>query len=153
MGKWTEEEKQYVQENYHVKTKKQLAEKLNRSYMSIKYYMRIMGFKITEEERKQRQEAATKLIARRNQLGSKNPNWKGGISKNNYHYKKLQVQRYPEKINARAKVHYAIKNGIIIKKACEVCGDQNSEAHHEDYSKPLDITWLCKTHHRQRHCS
>lgn len=33
--------------------------------------------------------------------GENNPNWKGGISQNYYHYKKIQKQRYPEKIKAR----------------------------------------------------
>jgi hypothetical protein len=26
-------------------------------------------------------------------------------------------------------------------------------AHHEDYAKPLEVIWLCKSHHRQRHQS
>ena len=37
--------------------------------------------------------------------------------------------------------------GRIFKKPCKVCGDLNVEAHHEDYSKPLDVVWLCHKHH------
>lgn len=51
------------------------------------------------------------------------------------------------KANARSYLHVYIKRGKIIKGPCIVCGDVNTEAHHQDYSKPLDVTWLCKEHH------
>lgn len=57
----------------------------------------------------------------------------------------------PDKCLARRKVNDAIKCGWIERKPCEDCGDPKSEAHHEDYSKPLDVKWLCQTHHRERH--
>ncbi len=31
------------------------------------------------------------------------------------------------------------------------CDDGPVEAHHHDYSKPLDVTWLCVRHHRLAH--
>lgn len=34
---------------------------------------------------------------------------------------------------------------------CEVCGDPNVHAHHEDYTKPLEVNWLCPLHHVERH--
>ena len=33
---------------------------------------------------------------------------------------------------------------------CNICG-KKADAHHEDYSKPLDVMWLCRQHHIQRH--
>jgi hypothetical protein len=35
----------------------------------------------------------------------------------------------------------------------EICRDlePDEEAHHNDYSKPLDITWLCRVHHGREH--
>lgn len=52
-------------------------------------------------------------------------------------------------------VKMAIRLGELIPKPCEVknCNVAigNVIAHHEDYNKPLDITWLCKSHHRKRH--
>jgi hypothetical protein len=45
----------------------------------------------------------------------------------------------------------AIKNGTLIKEACQVCGDVDVQAHHTDYNKPMDITWLCDKHHRELH--
>lgn len=35
---------------------------------------------------------------------------------------------------------------------CEVCGSvERVHAHHKDYSKPLEVTWLCPFHHKQAH--
>lgn len=37
-------------------------------------------------------------------------------------------------------------------RACEVCGrTRNVDAHHDDYAKPLDVRWLCRSHHRKLH--
>lgn len=41
----------------------------------------------------------------------------------------------------------AKRRGDIVPKPCEVCGNANSEGHHTDYSKPLDVVWLCRQHH------
>lgn len=82
---------------------------------------------------------------------NKNPNWKNGISKNNYHYKKLQEKRYPDHIKARELVKRAIKSGKLIKGTCIICGCKDVVAHHTDYSKPLDVIWMCRKHHRELH--
>ncbi|UTI65577.1 hypothetical protein NBH00_05050 [Paraconexibacter antarcticus] len=34
---------------------------------------------------------------------------------------------------------------------CASCGASKVEAHHTDYSKPKEITWLCPTCHGQQH--
>jgi hypothetical protein len=51
------------------------------------------------------------------------------------------------RINARQKLHYWLRKGHIARAPCQVCGDPETEAHHDDYSKPLEVIWLCKTHH------
>lgn len=60
-------------------------------------------------------------------------------------------QMHPEKWSAHIKVNNAIRSGKIHKKPCEVCGDVKSEGHHDNYSRPLDVLWLCSKHHKQRH--
>jgi len=45
----------------------------------------------------------------------------------------------------------ALRDGKVVKRPCEVCGDPKSQGHHEDYSKPLDVVWLCTVHHGARH--
>jgi hypothetical protein len=44
-----------------------------------------------------------------------------------------------------------LRKGSLIKQPCEVCGTAEAEAHHKDYSRPLEITWLCKPHHLLEH--
>jgi len=53
------------------------------------------------------------------------------------------------KRNARQKVRDHILSGKIIKpKDCSSCSIVNKlEAHHSDYSKPLEIVWLCRSCH------
>ena len=78
--------------------------------------------------------------------GDRNNNWKGGKKPNNY-YKKRSEARYPEKAMARAVYNRERRAGRIDKLPCVVCGNPMSEAHHEDYTKPLNIIWLCRKHH------
>lgn len=47
-------------------------------------------------------------------------------------------------------VNNAIRDGRLQRQPCEVCGDP-AQAHHDDYSKPLDVRWLCTTHHANHH--
>lgn len=61
------------------------------------------------------------------------------------------------KAAARKKVRKALESGRLTKPHhCEHCWDEprdtnNIHAHHEDYSKPLDVMWLCATCHQIRH--
>jgi formylmethanofuran dehydrogenase subunit E len=63
-------------------------------------------------------------------------------------YREYRRERYPsDRIKAFAR-NAARK---LARLACEVCGDKKAEAHHDDYSKPLDVRWLCTTHHAEWH--
>ena len=59
-------------------------------------------------------------------------------------------KKFPERKNAQAKVYRALASGKLVKQPCFLCGDV-AEAHHPDYSRPLDVVWLCAPHHRQAH--
>lgn len=76
--------------------------------------------------------------------------WKGGISLNSYAYTKLQRAKYPERHKARSAVARALRHGRLVKGPCRDCGDVLSYAHHEDYSKPLEVIWLCRKHHKSQ---
>jgi len=56
-----------------------------------------------------------------------------------------------DRLRVREKVKYALKAGKLVKTPCQVCGGLDVEGHHPDYSAPLSIVWLCKSHHRQLH--
>ena len=68
--------------------------------------------------------------------------------------KKLKRQRNSLKGMARQITHYARKMGIIKKPdECSKCLIKTDGiiAHHNDYLKPLEITWLCKKCHGIEH--
>lgn len=52
---------------------------------------------------------------------------------------------------ARREIRKMIEQGKIERGACEKCGKPNGQAHHEDYSKPLDVIWLCSACHGKAH--
>lgn len=63
-------------------------------------------------------------------------------------------KRHPDRYKARNAVNSAIANGRLVPwPACAFvpCTDPKVEAHHPDYSRPLDVVWLCPTHHKQAH--
>ena len=65
---------------------------------------------------------------------------------------KRSKKLFKEKTLARAMLRYEVMAGRITKKPCEICGEtKNIQAHHEDYSKPLDVIWLCPKHHAWIH--
>jgi len=47
----------------------------------------------------------------------------------------------------------AVKRGTMSRGSCEVCSSPKAQGHHDDYSRPRSVRWLCKEHHRQWHNS
>lgn len=66
-------------------------------------------------------------------------------------YAKIYRQKNQDIIRAHGKVSDMIKREKISKLCCEKCGETCTEAHHDDYSKPLEIRWLCKKCHMEWH--
>lgn len=76
------------------------------------------------------------------------------------------TEREKQRRAVMAKVRFAIKAGLLVRQPCEVCGQKPERkswsglplneaetvvAHHDDYSKPLDVRWLCRQHHAEHH--
>jgi hypothetical protein len=53
-----------------------------------------------------------------------------------------------EKLKARSKVFVEVRAGRLVKELCH-CGSAKTQAHHEDYTKPLAVMWFCAKHHRE----
>jgi hypothetical protein len=60
-------------------------------------------------------------------------------------------KKYPEKVKARKRLVEAIKNGKLKRENCSICNSPNSHAHHDDYTKPLEVKWFCPLHHSEYH--
>lgn len=66
-------------------------------------------------------------------------------------YERAYRNKNVEVVKAHAKVKNAIKNKSLSRQPCENCGEKVSEAHHDDYNKPLEVRWLCKKCHMEWH--
>ena len=69
--------------------------------------------------------------------------------------KKAWDVRNPEKKKAAQTLNNAVRDSKIVRQTvCEACGSEvNVEAHHDDYSKPLCVRWLCKKCHWLADCA
>jgi len=61
--------------------------------------------------------------------------------------------RNPHKKKASTSVNNAVRDGRLSRPDhCERCGGSGKiEGHHPDYSKPLEVMWLCDPCHKQEH--
>ncbi len=56
------------------------------------------------------------------------------------------------KATTRAHSRIYVMRGKLKPQPCQTCGTTaNLQRHHPDYSKPLEIQWLCKKHHLELH--
>ena len=62
-------------------------------------------------------------------------------------------ERNQLKVWSHKAVQSALRRGIIEKQPCQVCGAEESEAHHEDHRNALDVRWLCRKHHKAVHAA
>lgn len=63
------------------------------------------------------------------------------------------ISKFPQKQKARQILHYHILVGNLIKpEICQKCGEKKElSGHHSDYSKPLEIEWVCRNCHNLLH--
>lgn len=68
-------------------------------------------------------------------------------------YKERLRRLHPEKIEARTILNNALRDGRISRgEACFFCGETHRlQAHHPDYTRPLDVFWLCQRCHGKLH--
>ncbi len=52
---------------------------------------------------------------------------------------------------ARSYAGVYLRRGKLKKQPCADCCSPESQMHHEDYDKPLDVIWVCRSCHKARH--
>jgi len=74
------------------------------------------------------------------------------LRKNYYNKNKKRHRKKQTALNANISLSNAIRDKKIIKGKCLICNtDKNIQGHHFDYSKPLEVWWLCIKHHNRIH--
>lgn len=65
---------------------------------------------------------------------------------------RVSQRGYRKRHKERGLAHAAVQSSKLLRQACEICGaTEGVHAHHADYSKPLEVRWLCATHHQRLH--
>lgn len=88
-------------------------------------------------------------VKERHRRYAKSPEGRAALSRG----RKNWIDRNPEKRAAHHAINNAVHSGKVIKpKCCELCGAEGRiEAHHDDYSRPLDVIWMCRSCHADDH--
>lgn len=100
-----------------------------------------------DRERGRGEKRKSALVARQNRQKKED--------KIGYNEKRRLYNSKREKIknNARQKLDRAVNNGLIRRpNRCDDCGIEcKPHGHHEDYSLPLNVIWVCTACHGLRH--
>jgi hypothetical protein len=106
--------------------------------------------KVAERTRDWRERHPEQVEGHTRAFHERNPGYKAQATKKQYY-------RHLEKGRARSALTSAVHAGRITKPShCERCGDRVSDptdlhGHHHDYSKPLEVEWLCRGCHGGEH--
>lgn len=70
-----------------------------------------------------------------------------------YKAEELEIINFKKRTYVRQLTNRAVqKRELIRSRTCELCGkDKKIEAHHIDYGKPMQVTWVCKKCHIEVH--
>ena len=127
------------------------------------------GDKTCKECRKQRaREYRIENIDKVREYDRNRPNKDARREENKLRYKKRMSTEEGRRMEREAKARWQKKNtlkraahiivgnaardGKLSPQPCEACFNTHDiHAHHEDYTKPLEITWLCRKCHSKRH--
>lgn len=102
-----------------------------------------------DEKRRETEKVRNRNIERKRRKRS-TPEGRAYDTEYQKHY--LSTPEGRAKKKARSAVSDAIRRGKIQRQPCRVEGcTRKAQAHHQDYSKPLEIEWLCQIHHVEKY--
>jgi hypothetical protein len=132
-----EEKKQKRKEKYHKDPKK--------------YMRKAREWREANKEKRNAGDRARNAIRRR-----EDPEWREKLkdyrAKDYIKHKEKRLSAIKNKVltSAHDKVYHATKTGVLTRPdTCSSCGVPQTiiHGHHVDYSKPLDVVWLCTLCH------
>lgn len=128
-----------------------------KNYESIRESQRKHRFenreKINSRRREQRKPRAQELNEKEKERRKNDPNFHiGNRIRYKRYYEKNREKLLPQR-RAHELVMFAVKLEIIKRpEKCEKCMKEcKPHGHHTDYSKPLDVVWLCHSCHKLEH--
>lgn len=140
-------------EKYREQVRKSAAKNYETIRASQKKYLLENRDRILARRKERREPRKVELNAkeseRRKEQRKNNPTFvKNERKKQREYYRKNRDKMIPQH-NAHKLVMYAIRLGLLKRPLeCEVCKSNiKIEGHHDDYSKPLEVRWICKSCH------
>ena len=119
--------------------------KVCRSACSKKYY----------EEKEEKLRINTRIYYKKHskESNARNRDYYRRTQKDRLDYRKKYYKKHLKKEVANHIVSRAIESGILIRpNKCSKCNCEcKPDGHHEDYDKPLEVIWLCKSCHKKHH--
>jgi len=76
---------------------------------------------------------------------------KDKMNKRHAEYRKHLSPEAKKRQRSREILKDVVRSGRIKRQPCTICGEIKSQSHHEDYSKPFEVIWLCHKHHLEKH--
>ncbi len=109
--------------------------------------------RIKQEQRKRARLAASKVRAENaDAMRQSKRDWRIKNQERVRKYRRDYYRQHTEKVNAHNAVLNAVREGRLVPQPCTVCGSEKFiDGHHDDYSKPLVVRWLCRAHHKAFH--
>lgn len=133
------------------KIRKYSAEYRNRTKLSRKQYKVKNRDSIAKKDKIYRNTNKEKILKYREENKSKIDKW-------NRDYSKEYSKNNRNKARAKDAVRRALKSGELKKEPCLACLVQdkkvnykNTDGHHTDYTRSLNVVWLCRSHHMLVH--
>lgn len=87
------------------------------------------------------------------EIAEYNRAWRAAHPDETLAYNRKYRDEFPDRVSARHAVGTAIRCGKLERHPCEICGDTNAQAHHDNYDLPLAVRWLCPVHHAELHAT
>lgn len=112
----------------------------------------LIASRMTNSEIRAQKQATDRALQRR--LRREDPEWLERRRKADRQAQRPRRKPDPVKDRARSTLRRAVRSGKVQRPdTCSDCGtsEHRIEAHHHDYTKPLDVEWLCSLCHGQRH--
>lgn len=76
---------------------------------------------------------------------------KSGLKKRKEYSRAYFIQNR-EQMRAHTKIaNLRVRKGKMLTQPCVICRNPKADAHHCDYSKPLEVIWFCRKHHKAWH--
>jgi hypothetical protein len=161
---WTEDEERFLRANYMAMASAELAAKMGRTVASVKMRRIYLGLPPRPRPAPRGTDPARAALAKRKyKKSAKGQAKRAAYQKSWWKTAKGRAaalthaarhrRANPGKVAARTALQHAVRDGRIVRGPCEVCGNANTHGHHDDYSKPLDVRWLCRKHHDEWHAN